>query len=87
MDEGPLIRIDIPVGKEDGGETTVTEFYDRAAIFSLRPCTEEIARTLIERYSDPCPVWPVDYREEKKALPDYSRDKEVDLFDEEEEEF
>lgn len=58
MAGGKLLRIDIPTA---GGD--VTEFYGCAAIYALRPCTEEIARRMCSRYGDPRPVRPVEYRE------------------------
>ena len=64
MDDSPTIRIDIPT---DSGD--VTEFYGRAAIFSLRPCTEDVARAAAKGFGDPRPIRPVDYRPEPPRLP------------------
>lgn len=63
---GKLLRIDIPCNDE----TTVTEFYGCASVYSLRPCTEEIARRHAkETYGgDPRPVRPVDYRDPDRTL-------------------
>lgn len=60
MAGGKLLRVDIPT---DGGD--VTEFYSTGAIYSLRPCSEAIARDHADGYSDPRPIKPVDYRERK----------------------
>lgn len=59
MAGGKMIRIDIPVGADH-----VTEFYGAAAIYALRPSTEEIVRDAIKRSygADPRPVRPVDYQ-------------------------
>jgi hypothetical protein len=83
MDDSATIQIDIPI--EGGGE--VTEFYGRAAIFSLRPCTEEIARQTAKMYGDPRPVRPVDYRERAEvpqlpfATQDEPDDSDFDIAD------
>lgn len=81
MDDTPLLRIDIPT--EDGEE--ITEFYGRSAIFSMRPCEEQIARDWAARNGMRRPVRPVTYREpdEKPALgaPDSDRFEDPD-FDE-----
>lgn len=53
-----LLRIDTPVGE---GEA-VTEFYGGGAIFSIRPCTEEVARAAADSIGDPRPVAPLSYR-------------------------
>ncbi|MCQ0986431.1 hypothetical protein [Jiella marina] len=71
-----MLRIDIPVGAEGpNGEPSqdyVTEYYGGGAVYSLRPTTEEIARTSArERYgADPRPVRPVDYRPQITAEED-----------------
>lgn len=59
MAGGKMIRVDIPAGDD-----TVTEFYGVAAIYSLRPATEEIVRESAARSygADPRPIRPVDYR-------------------------
>jgi hypothetical protein len=59
---GKMLRIDIPTEGED-----VTEFYSTAAIYALRPCTEEIARRKAGGYNDPRPVRPLEYREREQA--------------------
>lgn len=53
---GKMLRIDIPTA--DG---EVTEFYSTAALYALRPCSEEIARRQAG-YDDPRPIRPVEYR-------------------------
>ncbi len=56
---GMMLRVDIPVSADDH----VTEFYGVAALYSVRPTTEEIAREKAGYgYHDPRPVRPVDYR-------------------------
>lgn len=79
MDDTPLLRIDIPA--EDGED--ITEFYGRSAIFSMRPCEEQIARDWAARYGVRRPVRPVTYREpdERPALasPDSDGDDHPDF--------
>lgn len=54
-----MLQVDIPISDED----FVTEFYGAPALYSVRPCTEEIARTKAGyAYHDPRPIRPVDYR-------------------------
>jgi len=56
---GKMLKVDIPVSDDD----YVTEFYGAPAIYSVRPCTEEIARTNAGySFRDPRPIRPVDYR-------------------------
>ncbi len=70
-----MLRIDIPVSKDDvGQDVTVTEYYGASAVYALRPCTEEIVREQIGRYgADPRPARPLDYRDAPK-LTDQSDD-------------
>jgi hypothetical protein len=64
---GKMLRIDIPVSKnEAGNDITVTEFYGAAAIYCMTPCTEEVARARVTPYNDPRPVRPMEYRERKQ---------------------
>ena len=53
-----MLRIDIPTA---GGD--VTEFYGAAAIYSIRPTAEEIIRDQVDRWNDPRPIRPVEYRD------------------------
>jgi hypothetical protein len=54
-----MLQVDIPVSADD----FITEFYGAPALYSIRPCTEEIAREKAGySYHDPRPVRPVDYR-------------------------
>lgn len=77
---GKMLRIDIPVSKDEvGQEVTVTEFYGAAAIYCMTPCTEEIARGRVTSYNDPRPVKPMDYRQRAQI----TRDLPVDDDDEE----
>ena len=55
---GKMLRVDIHT--HDG--SVVTEFYGASAIYSLRPCTEAIARAESSGYNDPRPVSPLDYK-------------------------
>ena len=61
MAGGKMVRVDIPVNDTDH----VTEFYGCAAIYSLRPGTEEVVRNHAKNAygADPRPVRAVDYRE------------------------
>lgn len=80
MDDTPLLRIDIPT--EDGED--ITEFYGRAAIFSMRPCEEEIARDWAKSHGVRRPVRPVTYRENetpKIAAPEEDDDDEYVDYD------
>lgn len=72
---GKMIRVDIPT---DGGD--VTEFYATAALYSLRPCTEEIARREVSGYNDPRPVRPVDYRERRAPQIEHDEDEDEPIF-------
>lgn len=60
---GKMLRVDIPTPDGD-----VTEFYSSASIYSLRPCSEEIARDAAnERYGSlRKPVRPITYREPER---------------------
>ncbi|WP_180901970.1 hypothetical protein [Martelella soudanensis] len=56
---GIMLQVDIPVSDDD----FVTEFYGVSSIYSIRPCTEEIARDRANySHIDPRPIRPVDYR-------------------------
>lgn len=61
---GKLLRIDIPVADD----VTVTEFYGCSPIYSLRPCTEQVAKDFVKTAydGDVRPVRPADYREPEK---------------------
>ena len=68
---GKMLRIDIPVSKDDAGnDVTVTEFYGAGAIYCMTPCSEEIARGRVTPYNDPRPVRPMEYRERKQLTSD-----------------
>jgi hypothetical protein len=58
-----MLRIDIPT---PGGD--VTEFYGANSVYSIRPCTEEIARAAASNWGDPRPIRPVEYREPSPKL-------------------
>jgi len=77
MAGGKMIRVDIPV-KE--GEH-VTEYYGCAAIYAMRPCTEELVRDAIKNSygADPRPVRPLDYREREKISAAQTDDYEEEL--------
>lgn len=56
---GKMLQVDIPISDND----FVSEFYGVQALYSVRPCTEEIARDEAGySYRDPRPIRPVDYR-------------------------
>lgn len=73
---GKMLRIDIPVSDTE----SVTEFYGTAAIYSIRPATEEIVRqNAYRRYGeDVRPIRPVDYR--PAALPKSEPDDDGDRW-------
>lgn len=68
-----MLQVDIPVSAED----FVTEFYGAPALYSIRPCTEEIARDRAGYGTDPRPVRPVDYR---PVLVEVERDDDDTIF-------
>lgn len=72
---GKLLRIDIPT--KDGD---VTEFYGCSSVYALRPISEEVARDYADRYADPRPVRPVDYRvtDQRRGAHDDDGDGEFD---------
>lgn len=57
-----MIRVDIHC--DDGA--VLTEYYSPSALYSLRPCSSEIAKAEMASYRDPRPVRPVEYRDEAK---------------------
>jgi hypothetical protein len=66
-----MLRIDIPALPAPDTELAklplaeqpmTTEFYAGQAIYSLRPCTEAIARAAIDQIGDRRPPAPLDYR-------------------------
>ncbi len=67
-----LLRIDTPVADAD----PVTEFYGGAAIFSIRPCSEAVARMVATRLDDTRPVAPLTLRAPEPVADD---DGELDL--------
>lgn len=54
---GKMLRIDIPAPEAD-----VTEFYGVASIYSIRPCSEQMARDQAS-HANARPVRPIQYRE------------------------
>lgn len=82
MAGGKMMRIDIHISEE----ICVTEFYGVAAIYSLRPATEEVARDAAKNSygTDPRPVRPVAYRErsqiEGRPMPDDDDDTDDQPF-------
>lgn len=54
---GKMLRIDIPAPDGDA-----TEFYGAASIYSIRPCSEQIARDQASG-ANSRPVRPIQYRE------------------------
>lgn len=93
-----MIRIDVPpVGERDGAygqslpeRPAFTQYFNSSSIFSLTPCTEEVARQAADRFRD----YPVDLvsmqperpRTIKGPRPPYEDDDDDDLigFDEDE---
>lgn len=75
---GKMLRVDIPT---PGGD--VTEFYGVASIYSLRPCSEEIARDHGSHIR--APVKPVAYAtlEDRRATEPPRRD----AFEDEDDDF
>ncbi|WP_439604533.1 hypothetical protein [Shinella sp.] len=70
-----MLQVDIPVS----GEDFVTEFYGAPALYSIRPCTEEIAREKANySYLDPRPVRPLDYRPQEAIEVERHRGHEED---------
>ncbi|MEL8055061.1 MAG: hypothetical protein AAGK66_02810 [Pseudomonadota bacterium] len=57
MAGGELLRIDIPSGDGD-----ITEYYGAGSIFSIRPCSEEIARDWCKSRGVSRPIRPVEYQ-------------------------
>ena len=49
MDESQIIRIDVPV-KDAGEMVDHTEYYGRAAVYSMIPCTEEVTHEISAKY-------------------------------------
>lgn len=49
-----LLRLDVP---ESNGNPARTEFYGGSALFRLTPCTEEVARLVLQR-STPAQIVP-----------------------------
>lgn len=52
-----MLRIDIPAEPDP-----ITEFYGGAAIYAIRPTSEEVARGFVKSAYDLRPVRPVEYR-------------------------
>lgn len=65
-----MLRVDIHC--DDAA--VLTEYYSPSALYSLRPCSEEIAKAEMASYRDPRPVRPVEYREEPKRRIGYTFD-------------
>lgn len=57
-----MLRVDIHCDDD----AVLTEYYSPSALYSLRPCSEEIAKAEMAAYRDPRPVRPVEYREETR---------------------
>ena len=74
MGADPLVRIDVPVNCAFGDHGYITEFWNRSAIFSIRPCAENIARQLLKHYVSPGAgaVRLVDDYTVKMKLPDFA---------------
>jgi hypothetical protein len=86
-----MIRVDVP---ETGGGPAYTKYFGNAAIYSMTPTTEEIARAAaaqIERYNQPVPYAPVPAAQKQLPAPatvppdDEDEDWPVNLDDDEDE--
>lgn len=53
-----LLRVDVP---GPGDQALMTQYYSPSAIYSLTPTTEEVARELARRWTEP-PATPFDLR-------------------------
>jgi hypothetical protein len=64
----PMLRIDILMAKDQAGQdVTTTEYYAMSAVYAIRPCTEDVARTEALRYGEDLrPLRPLDFREREK---------------------
>lgn len=51
MDDSQIIRIDVPV-KDGDKMLCLIEYYGRAAVHSMIPCTEEAANKMAAKYLD-----------------------------------
>lgn len=80
---GKMLRVDIPVGHDEAGQDRmVTEFYSTAALYALRPCTEDVIREEIKRYgADPRPVRPLDFKERAPKAVTHEEGGDDDDFD------
>lgn len=72
---GKMLRIEIPIAT-DGEAVAATELYSIGAIYSLRPCTEDVARAMAARYGDPRPISPISHR--PRPLIDHDSDAAED---------
>lgn len=70
---GKMLRIDIPAPDAD-----VTEFYGTSAIYSIRPCSEQMARDQAIG-ANSRPVRPIQYRElpAPEAASDFDDDMDM----------
>lgn len=77
-----MARIDIPFGPGPGEFTT--EIYGGSAIYSERPCTEEVGRAMAERIGDLRPERPARYQllAPEPAVVDAEFEKSGDVDDE-----
>ena len=56
-----MLRIDIPSEPDD-----VTEIYGGAAIYCIRPTSEEVVKDMAKQYGDVRPIKPVEYQEPRQ---------------------
>ncbi len=73
---GKLLRVDIPAAD---GSVMASELYGCAAIYCLRPVTEEVARDAAKRMGDVRPLRPVDYRSREESLPHFQAAPAADM--------
>jgi hypothetical protein len=79
MGGATLLRIERPTAVDHSGDEPLTEFYAPAAIFAIRPCSQDDAAKAAEAY------WPArpQPRELSAAFDGFVDDEPLDLDDEE----
>ncbi len=81
---GSFIRVDVP-GVE--GHEPFTRYFGGAAIYSISPCTEAVAKAIV-KVTNPRPVTPYDIPQlQQLAAAELSPDEEEDEYDAEEDEY
>lgn len=75
---GLMLRIDIPTE----GEDYATEYYGSSSIYSIRPISEEVARSHWQA-RDPRPARPVDFKPEPQIEDHSNHDPDFDDLNDE----